>query len=138
MSAKEKGKSLLVFPEDYTVVDIETTGLCAGKSEIIEISAVKFRGRREEGSFSTLVKPSRPVGYFITRLTGITFVGFPEDIAGLTGDDVVVTLDFSNVRLTQGEQQVRAAISLNNGATAWAVGVYYLPVTATAAGPLGG
>ena len=73
-----------------------------------------------------------------TRLTGITFVGFPEDIAGLTGDDVVVTLDFSNVRLTQGEQQVRAAISLNNGATAWAVGVYYLPVTATAASPLGG
>ncbi len=99
MSAKEKGKSLLVFPEDYTVVDIETTGLCAGKSEIIEISAVKFRGRREEGSFSTLVKPSRPVGYFITRLTGITDemaaggADIKDALRGFSdflGDDIIV------------------------------------------------
>ena len=110
----------------------------------LEEVTVTFTDQLERTTLDStnIVTTNRPSGYNITvnttRLTGITFVGFPEDIAGLTGDDVVVTLDFSNVRLTQGEQQVRAAISLNNGATAWAVGVYYLPVTATAASPLGG
>lgn len=86
---------------------------------------------------TNIVTANRPSDYSITvntdRLSGITFVGLPEDIAALTSDDVVVTLDFANVRLTRGEQRVRASISLNNGAMAWAVGEYYVPVTATPA-----
>ena len=83
---------------------------------------------------TNIVTVNRPSDYTVTvntdRVSSITFVGLPQDIAGLTSDDVVVTLDFANVRLTQGEQRIRASISLNNGAMAWAVGEYYVPVTA--------
>lgn len=71
-NARKKGKSLMLFPEDYTVVDIETTGLYSGESEIIEISALRYRSRRLTDSFSTLVRPQNPVSAFITELTGIT------------------------------------------------------------------
>lgn len=67
-----KGKELCAFPEDFTVVDIETTGLSSAGAEIIEISALRYRGDRFTESFTTLVKPSAPIPYFITSLTGIT------------------------------------------------------------------
>ena len=52
-------------------LDLETTGLDPERDAIIEIGAVKFKGERIEGTFSTLVNPGRPVGAFITRLTNI-------------------------------------------------------------------
>lgn len=67
-----KGKSLWAFPDDYTVVDIETNGLSSTTCEIIEISAVRCRGGKSVAVFSTLIKPSRPIDPFITNLTGIT------------------------------------------------------------------
>lgn len=67
-----KGKSLLVFPHDYTVVDIETTGLDAAFDEIIEIGALKVRADEVVDRFSTLVKPLGEIDEFITELTGIT------------------------------------------------------------------
>lgn len=69
---KYKGESLIAFPEDYTVVDIETNGFSAGICEIIEISALKYRGEVLHDSFSTLIKPSQRISSFITNLTGIT------------------------------------------------------------------
>ena len=71
MEREHKGKSLFEFPSDYTVVDIETTGLYAGESEIIEVSALKFRGDVFCSSFSSLIKPSKHIDWFITNLTGI-------------------------------------------------------------------
>ena len=68
----KKGKSRLILPRDYCVVDIETTGLSPSDCEIIEISAVRYRGLRREAVYSTLVKPSRSVPRLITELTGIT------------------------------------------------------------------
>ena len=67
-----KGKSLLAFPSDYTVVDIETTGLTPEDCEIIEISALKYRGEELHSSFSTLIKPTQRLSLFTTNLTGIT------------------------------------------------------------------
>ena len=67
-----KGHSLLTFPNDYTVVDIETTGLSPEYDEIIEICAFKYRGSELVNKYSTLVKPEREVNDFITQLTGIT------------------------------------------------------------------
>ncbi len=67
-----KGKSLWEFPADYTVVDIETNGLSSTVCEIIEISAVRYRNCVKAATFSTLIKPSRPIDAFITNLTGIT------------------------------------------------------------------
>ena len=68
----EKKKSSVSFPDDYIVIDIETTGLDVRFCEIIEISAVKYRAGSETDSFSTLVKPTEPIDDFITSLTGIT------------------------------------------------------------------
>lgn len=73
MSARiYKGKSLYAFPDDYTVVDIETNGLAAGVCKIIEVSALKVRKDTVRESFSSLIKPSGKINRFITRLTGIT------------------------------------------------------------------
>lgn len=67
-----KGESLLTFPEDYTVIDIETNGLNSQIDDIIELSAIKVRKDKVIKTFSKLVKPQRPVGRFISHLTGIT------------------------------------------------------------------
>lgn len=56
---------------DYTVFDLETTGL--GKHcEIIEISAVKIRDRKIADKFSTLVKPSVPIPIQASSIHHIT------------------------------------------------------------------
>ncbi len=67
-----KGTSIIDFPETYVVVDIETNGLSADSSEIIEISAIRYTSGVKVDSFSTLIKPSRNIDRFITNLTGIT------------------------------------------------------------------
>lgn len=66
-----KGQSLFEFPSDFTVVDIETTGLSSVGAEILEVSALKYRDDRFVASFSSLIKPSAHIPYFITQLTGI-------------------------------------------------------------------
>ncbi|MDA2814159.1 DEDD exonuclease domain-containing protein [Nocardiopsis sp. RSe5-2] len=56
----------------FVVVDLETTGGRAGGSAITEIGAVKVRGGRTVGEFSSLVDPGSPIPAHITLLTGIT------------------------------------------------------------------
>ncbi|NJN18480.1 MAG: DNA polymerase III subunit epsilon, partial [Oscillochloris sp.] len=56
----------------YVAVDVETTGLVAGSDEIIEVAAVKFRGREILERYSQLVQPRQSLPLKITRLTGIT------------------------------------------------------------------
>ena len=68
----EKGNSVLGFPDAYTVIDVETTGLDVRYCEIIEISAVKYRDGAEAAVFNSLVKPSEEIDDFIISLTGIT------------------------------------------------------------------
>jgi len=67
-----KGKSLFEFPSDYTVIDIETTGLSSFGAEIIEVSALRYREDILSGQYSALLKPAYPIPPFITALTGIT------------------------------------------------------------------
>lgn len=69
---KNEAEISLEFPADYTIVDIETTGLSPLKSEIIELSAVKVRNDAVVDKFSTLIKPKGNINSFITRLTGIS------------------------------------------------------------------
>lgn len=58
--------------ENYTVVDIETTGLSPQKDDIIELSALKVRDNKVVEEFSMLLKSSKGVNSFISGLTGIT------------------------------------------------------------------
>ena len=59
-------------------IDLETTGLEPGVDEIIEVGAVKFRGREVLGRFTSYVDPGRGIPAFIQQLTGIT----PADVHG--------------------------------------------------------
>ena len=67
-----KGRSLLSFPDDYVVVDIETTGFSPRYDEIIEICADRFVNGQRADRFISLVKPADPVPAYIQQLTGIT------------------------------------------------------------------
>ncbi len=57
--------------EEFTVLDIETTGLSKYMHKITEIAAVKIKGKKIIGRYQTLVNPEEPIPGFITRLTGI-------------------------------------------------------------------
>jgi len=63
-----RGISYVDFPPDYCVVDIETTGLNPNDSDIIEIGAVKYSGRKPDGQFQTLIQPPRRNGCLWTDL----------------------------------------------------------------------
>ena len=67
-----KGHSLIKNLNDYTVLDIETTSLDSFIGEIVEISAIKVRDKKEIATFSELIKTENRLGAFTTRLTGIT------------------------------------------------------------------
>lgn len=81
-----KGKSIIALPEQYVVIDTETTGLDYSFCDIIEVCAMRYVDGKCTDIFSSLVKPReqfvldpntgdwipRFVDGFITELTGIT------------------------------------------------------------------
>lgn len=78
-SAKRlKGCSLLITPLNYTLIDIETTGLNPYFDSIIEIACIKFRNGFEIDRFQSLIQPDQRyddntfVDDFIISFTGIT------------------------------------------------------------------
>ncbi len=94
-----KGKGLDSFPGDFTVVDIESTGMSADTAEILEVSALRFRNDKFEAAFSSLIKPSAHIPYFISELTGITDdmvadaplrKGVLRDFKDFLGSDVII------------------------------------------------
>lgn len=71
-SRLKKGMSLIEDLDNYTVVDIETTGLNWKLSKILEISALQVRNKEVVAEFSKIINPHEPIPYFIKNLTGIT------------------------------------------------------------------
>lgn len=69
---RESLKLMTDFPLDYTVLDIETTGLSPKNNEIIELSALKIRNKEVVREFSVLVNPDCHISSFISNLTGIS------------------------------------------------------------------
>jgi len=55
----------------FTIIDIETTGLSAYYHNITEIAALKYKKGKIVDEFCTLVNPGVKIPAFITRLTGI-------------------------------------------------------------------
>lgn len=72
MKDRLKGKSLIGFPSDCVVLDIETTGFNPDFDEIIELAAVRYSNRAEIGRFESLVRPENKIDPYISSLTGIT------------------------------------------------------------------
>ena len=61
------------LPEQFVIVDLETTGLDAAIHDIIEIAALKVqRDPERHTTFTALVQPAHTVPSAITALTGIT------------------------------------------------------------------
>ncbi|MGE0199596.1 MAG: PolC-type DNA polymerase III [Candidatus Melainabacteria bacterium] len=56
----------------FTVVDLETTGLQPRKNAITEITAIRFKNGEDLGMYSTLVRPTEPIGEWVENMTGIT------------------------------------------------------------------
>ena len=65
-------ESIIALPNDYVVLDIETTGLDYKWDDIIEVSAVRYREGKEMERFDQLVGIPYKLPAFITELTGIT------------------------------------------------------------------
>lgn len=77
--ALNKGVSIFEIPTDYTIVDLETTGLAPADDAIIEVAAFKYKNNELIDKYTTLIKPIEEytgtvieIDDFITNLTGIT------------------------------------------------------------------
>lgn len=57
---------------DYTVIDLETSGLRAETDEILELGAIRIRNQDCIEKFSVLLKNNRPISQKVVQLTGIT------------------------------------------------------------------
>ena len=68
----DKGRSLVCLPKDYTVIDLETTGLSPRCDEIIELAAIRVRDGIIQDSYQQLVKPKVGISDFISSITNIT------------------------------------------------------------------
>jgi len=61
------------MPDNFVVLDLETTGLDPTRHEIIEIAAIRYRkGMTTQETLQALVKPTKKVPDKITKITGIT------------------------------------------------------------------
>lgn len=58
--------------QDFTAIDVETTGLNPKMERIIEVGAVKVRGGKVVDRFESLLNPGRKLENRIVELTGIT------------------------------------------------------------------
>ena len=77
-----KGKSLISFPENFCVIDIETTGLDYS-CDIIEVSALKIRNGETVDSYSELI---RPEFYYLDGSTHVYIDEFISELTGITND----------------------------------------------------
>lgn len=97
------------YTHDYTVVDIETTGLDREYDEIIEISAIKYRNDSETERFSKFCRPFIPLSDEVIKLTGITDELLKEkgqpikdvilDFYNFVGDDTLIGHNIVNFDL---------------------------------------
>lgn len=65
-------KDMFIEEETYVVFDIETTGLDPYSDKIIEIGAIKLKGKEIIEEFSVFINPEQPLSQFTTDLTNIT------------------------------------------------------------------
>lgn len=109
--------------QDFTAIDVETTGLDFKKERIIEVGAVRVRDGKIVAQYESLICPGRKLSEKIVELTGITDkmlkdAPFPETVMpeflDFVGDDILLghslMFDYSfikrlavNLRLWEGK-----------------------------------
>ncbi len=83
-----------MFEDSFVIVDLETTGLSPKNGEIIEIGAIKVVNNKIVDKMDVFVRPSRPLSWFTTNLTGITNEMVDEGLS--TKEALKVFDDFSS------------------------------------------
>lgn len=58
--------------QDFTAVDVETTGGQSDRHRIVEVAAVKLSGGRIRERYTSLVNPLQPLPRFVAQFSGIT------------------------------------------------------------------
>lgn len=58
--------------KDFTVIDVETTGLQVSRCEIIEVSAIRFRNAEPVEALTTLLNSKKPIPPEATEINKIT------------------------------------------------------------------
>jgi DNA polymerase III subunit epsilon len=83
---------------EFSVLDVETTGLSARNNRIIEIGIVKVKNLKITDKFTTLINPGCDIPYFITQFTGIansdvqyspSFYDTAEEIEEFIGSSII-------------------------------------------------
>lgn len=87
------------FPNNYVVLDFETTGLNGWTDAITQIGVIRIRERKRVAEFSTYVNPQRPIPNEVKKITGmsdrkvrnapIIAVILPR-LLDFIGDDIIV------------------------------------------------
>ncbi len=83
---------MLASSATFVVTDLETTGVSADKSRILEVGAVKVKGGKIVDRFQSLVNPGVIVPRRITQLTGISNAAVID--APTIGEVLPAYLDF--------------------------------------------
>ncbi|MEI6288201.1 MAG: 3'-5' exonuclease [bacterium] len=101
---KQKYENFLIT--EFVVFDIETTGLDPVRDEILEIAALRLRGKEEIGRFEALIQPTRPVPPESEKIHGLNDIfllvnGRPaKDVVGefmnFVGDGILVGHNIRN------------------------------------------
>lgn len=90
--------STLLKDTEFSVLDVETTGLSARNNRVIEIGIVKVKNLKITDRYSTLINPGCDIPYFITQFTGISnsdvayspsFYDTAEEIEEFVGNSIV-------------------------------------------------
>ena len=110
--------------KNYTVIDLEMTGLSAKNDKIIEIGAARVRGGEIVDTVSTLVNPKQHIPQRVQELTGITDSDVEnaadmdeavDNLLNFIGDDIIlgqkVTFDYSFLK--QWAVNHKRTLSLN-------------------------
>lgn len=114
-------------------IDLETTGLDPRSDAIIEIGAVKFKGDRIEGEYSTLVNPGRAIPTAISHLTGISDAmvakapRVAEVLPRLTAFVGEATVLGHNTKFDLGFLQARGVLKYNDVADTYNLAAALLP-----------
>ena len=95
---KEQLPSTLVENAEFSVIDVETTGLSARTNRIIEIGIVKVKNLKVTNRYETFINPGTYIPDHITQLTGITeedvsdapfFEDITDEVKQFIGDSVL-------------------------------------------------
>jgi len=88
----------LLKEAEFSVLDVETTGLSARNNRVIEIGIVRVKNLKIADKYTTLINPGCDIPYFITQFTGISnsdvayspsFYDTAEEIEEFIGNSIV-------------------------------------------------